>query len=397
MNKIKRKKFIKTVVILLLILYTIILRVQLFRYINPDLHNYVVPWFDYINKNGGLLALGNYAALTRLSYAYSPPYLYLMSAALPLTRFLTPIEIIKIISVCFDYISAFYVYKMIEMKHPIGFFKWIGFFGVLFAPTVFINSAYWGQCDGIYTAFLIMSIYYIFTRKYSTALILFTVAFIFKVQAMILAPVFILLTFNRTIKWRLLFLAPLSYFAGLIPAFIVGYPILGTFTTYLDQTDSYHALSMNAPTLYAFVSNRFYDMLSPLGGLFGLVCCGLLIWVVLRSKTELTNEKLILFIITIFTVMPYILPKMHERYFYPASIAAIMLPFYWPKFRMVPIVLQCTSLLSYMIFLRGYEILPLAIPALINGILVIVLLYSLIRSFPPNEPSQPEDHLLDPG
>ncbi|MBC1270570.1 hypothetical protein GNF07_26340, partial [Trichormus variabilis FSR] len=47
-------------------------------------------------------------------------------------------------------------------------------------------------------------------------------------------------------------------------------------------------------------------------------------------------------------LMPYILPKMHQRYFYPADICSIILAFYLPQYRWVAIAVQLSSLFSYL-------------------------------------------------
>ena len=59
--------------------------------------------------------------------------------------------------------------------------------------------------------------------------------------------------------------------------------------------------------------------------------------------------------------MPYILPKMHDRYFFPADVLSIVFAFYWPRYWYVPIVMGTTSLLAYAKFLLGgVEIVPLS-------------------------------------
>ncbi len=379
-NNSKRHRIVRNLVIFVLLASAIILRVIQFKYINADIHNYFVPWFEYLINNGGIFGIKD------LVYAYSPPYLYLLTIAIPLTHFFTPIEVIKIVSVCFDFVSAFYIYKIIELKHPLGALKWIGFFCICFAPTVFINSAYWAQCDGIYSSFLMMSIYYIFRKKITHAMIFFATAVVFKVQALILTPLIVILFFRRMISWRSLLIMPVTYLFWLLPAFMTGFPIFGTLTMSIDQSTSYHQLTMHAPNLYVFISNRYYDVFVPLGWLLGLGSCCILTLKVIRSKVELTNERILLFIVMITTIIPFVLPKMHERYFYPAALIAIALPFYLPKFRLVPFVLQATSLLSYTVFLQGREILPLSIPSIINGVLVIVLIHFFTQSFHPNRP-----------
>jgi Gpi18-like mannosyltransferase len=46
--------------------------------------------------------------------------------------------------------------------------------------------------------------------------------------------------------------------------------------------------------------------------------------------------------------MPYLLPKMHERYFYPTDILSIIFAFYFPEYRWVAISVQLASFFSYL-------------------------------------------------
>ena len=159
-------------------------------------------------------------------------------------------------------------------------------FVVCFAPTVIINSAYWGQFEGIYTSFFVTSIYFLLTRKPSLSLFFFATAVAFKIQALLFAPIFIVLLFRRKIRWQLFLLVPAIYFIWMLPAYFFGYPLAGTFSTYLGGTNALHSLTMNAPNIYAAFSNQYYDMLMPLGLILGALVGGSLIWVAIRNKID---------------------------------------------------------------------------------------------------------------
>jgi len=58
---------------------------------------------------------------------------------------------------------------------------------------VIINGAAWGQCDAIYTAFCLGSLYFILADRPAWACILFGLALSFKLQAVFFAPVLLLL------------------------------------------------------------------------------------------------------------------------------------------------------------------------------------------------------------
>lgn len=47
----------------------------------------------------------------------------------------------------------------------------ITFAVVIMLPTVILNSAYWGQCDSIYTTFIILTLLYLYKGKYHGAFV----------------------------------------------------------------------------------------------------------------------------------------------------------------------------------------------------------------------------------
>jgi Gpi18-like mannosyltransferase len=71
-----------------------------------------------------------------------------------------PTTIIKIPSIAFDYIGAFYVYRLVKLKYGSWLPPYLAAFAFLMAPSVILNGAAWGQCDTIFTAFLLASIFY---------------------------------------------------------------------------------------------------------------------------------------------------------------------------------------------------------------------------------------------
>lgn len=374
-NRLKR--IFSVLIILILISLAVIIRVFLFPFSNHDMTDAVLPWYDYLIKGGGLQAINGLhdKANGFPPYIYSPPYLYLLSLAIPLTKWITPLEIIKLVSVVFDFLSAWSVFLLVKLRHPSGWKKWAAFFVVCFAPTVVINSAYWGQFDGIYTAFLAVSLYFVCKKKYSPSLAFFATALAFKIQALLFAPLFIVLLFQRKIAWWKFGIVPLIFFVWMIPAYLAGYPLLAPFTTYLGGATQFQSLTMNTPNLYTFLPNQFYGLIVPLGTFAAVLVTIALLWIAIRREKEFPIERIILFTLMISVVLPFILPKMHERYFYPAALFAIVFCFFQPRIRTLPLALQVTSLLSYTPFLIKDEMVPLTIAAFINGLIAVVLLY----------------------
>ena len=73
---------------------------------------------------------------------------------------------------------------------------------------------------------------------------------------------------------------------------------------------------------------------------------------------------------------PFLLPKMHDRYFYPADVFSLVLAFFVPEAWFVPVAYQVISLTAYTPFLIGassWDIIPFAI--LINTLTIGYLLW----------------------
>lgn len=313
-------------------------------------------------------------------FSYSPPYLYLLLLASPLTRFFSLDMVIKVVSVLFDYLSAFFVLRIIELHDPAGWKKWLGFFCVLFAPTVLINSAYWGQFDGIFSAFLIMAFYNFFRGNTSASVGLFFSAVLVKFQAVLLAPVYFVLFLKKQIEWRWLLLCPPIYLLWILPASLFRYPLDGVISTLFQESKNFDAVELNAPNVFALFPHASFQTFSFIGLVFAALVCGLLIWSAIRIPGPLKSDQILLFAVLVSLSLPFVLPKMHERYFFTAALISILLPFYYPRLRLVPLALQVTSLLTYTSFLRGYELVPLAIPAVINLIILIYLVLFFFQS-----------------
>ncbi len=329
-----------------LIAAAVILRWFLFPKINSDLGYFLIPWYTYISEHGGFFALRN------PFYNYSPPYLYFLVAATTLHGVLPAITAIKLISVCFDFLCSWLLFKLLRIKYPAGVIPYAGFLIVLFTPTVFINSALWGQCDVIYSSFLLACIYFCIKQKYPLALVCFATAFAFKAQSIFLSPLILIFILKRVFSLRYLLLLPVTFLAWMLPSLLVGYPISSILGTYLNQASYYHELSMNAPNIYALIPNAYYDIVVPIGAGIAFVVCLIFVWIAASNRVQ-PDPNHIFFLSLFFTfLMPFILPKMHDRYFYTAALLAVGYAFYQPKFRIVPFALQASSVISYLYFLR---------------------------------------------
>jgi Gpi18-like mannosyltransferase len=307
-----------------------------------DYKYFLDPWYDFIASHGGFSAL-------KYGFAdYTPSYLYWLLIASTLLSGLPKILAIKLFAMTVDFICAFLTYKIVKLKYPVGRMANWAFLAVILSPTVIYNSSLWGQCDVIYTTGLIACIYFLSIHKQIPALISFGVALSFKLQAMFLAPLLLILLIKKRISWFYLPIITLVYIGAMLPAWIAGRPIKELLLVYFEQSNKYKELAKNVPNLYQWIPNDYYNIVVPIGLLLTVTAILLLAYLVDRSKLEITQDRLIyLATISVF-FMPYLLPKMHERYFYPTDILSIIFAFYFPQYRWVAISVQLASFVSYL-------------------------------------------------
>ncbi len=198
--------------------------------VSGDYRMFVGPWYDELAANGGFAAVGTDIA------NYNPPYLYLLAGAtyLPLPKILA----IKLISVVFDVMLAAFA-ALIVRRHFPGPLIWLSCFAaVLFAPTVVVNSAAWGQCDSVYAAFCLGSLYFLLRQKPWWACVFFGIALSFKLQAIFFLPVLIIVLIVNRRRVLALLAVPATFLMLLIPAALAGRDWASLLTIYPNQVDS---------------------------------------------------------------------------------------------------------------------------------------------------------------
>src|SRR6266853_1428184 len=91
-------------------------------------------------------------------------------------------------------------------------------FTILFAPTVFINSSFWGQVDMIYTTFLLGAFYFLVQEKENRAFVMVGLAFSMKMQALFLVPFLFFLFLRGRVRLRSFFWIPAIFCLSILPA-----------------------------------------------------------------------------------------------------------------------------------------------------------------------------------
>ena len=145
---------------------------------SADYQMFLKPWIVFMRNNGYLSAFKHQFS------DYSPLYLYYLCAIAYFK--LNPLIWIKLLSVAFDFITAFYIRRIVLLKFPDKpRIADVSYFLALFIPTILSNSALWGQCDSIYSCFLLLTVFYLSSGKKVKALIFYGIAFSLKLQSIL--------------------------------------------------------------------------------------------------------------------------------------------------------------------------------------------------------------------
>ena len=376
------------------ILLAVALRFSLFDFRSVDM-GFITRWYRFIASHGGFGAHG-------VAFSdYTPPYLYLLT----LTTYvpLPSLYSIKLISVFFDFVLATFAALIIGVKYEGRTVRAFAFFAVLFTPTVFVNSGMWGQSDSIYASLLLGAVFFSVKQRPVVSVAFLAVALAFKLQAVFLLPFFLVLTLRRRIPLWSFVLLPAVYLLAVLPSWIAGRPLLDLLTIYLDQAGAFPRLTLNAPNAYQWVpvtpnKPAITGLLGNFGVVLAMSAAYLLCFVGYRGKVEFGAETIVRLALASALLMPFLLPYMHDRYFYVADVLSVVYAFYFPRRFFVPLIVVTASLFGYTTHLfRTESVIGLPYVAVFLGIAVAVVVADLVRDLYPALQRRQQDDATESG
>lgn len=353
---------------------SLMIRFALLGFVSGDMRGDMIPWAEFIESHGGFSALG-----TGFSN-YPPLYLYLLFLAtcLPLPK----LYAIKAVYLVFDYVAAWYVAGIVRERFGPGLRPWAALLTVLYLPTVVMNSALWGQCDAMYAAGLMACVAYLLRREHWKAFVAFAFAFSFKPQAVFLTPLLVALALERRFSPWLFYIVPGLYILLAIPAWLVGRSLMDLVFLYADQKIlPFPSLTLGATNLYQWLSDEHFDLFFRLGLGLAAVCALALVWMLRRRfGAGLSDARLVQASLVSLVLMPYVLPAMHERYFFAADVLAVAYVFWFPRYWPVAVLVQVASFFTYLPYLFDKEPIPRPLLAVVMGVALVLAIRNLFRS-----------------
>jgi len=338
--------------------------------VTGDMRHYLVPWLDTI------LIRGQLGAFAEPFSNYTPPYLYLLAMVSPLAGLLGKVSLIKALSVGATLLLVLAVRHLLKVSgcsRNVEMAIWVALL-----PSVAVNAAGFGQCDATWSAACVMAVASAISRKPLAMLLWFGVAISFKAQAIFLAPFIAQRLLSERTSPALWPVPGLVYVAAMLPAALAGWPMSDLLTIYLRQAEWNPQFISNAANLWAAVQYA-----APTVGLawlwLGIAAAGAasILFVIAFRRVEGTPRNLVALALLSAMLLPFLLPKMHERFFFLADALALAFlalrrdPLGWAVFLLVEIA-SAAALVGVL-----YR---LPLPPVLGGVMMLAAILILARS-----------------
>lgn len=385
-------KGIDLIFCLCLFVFAFMVRWKLMPIESADFYGFLEEWMQRIRDNDGFWSLSMEIS------NYTSPYMYIMTLLSYIST--NDLYALKLVSVFFDYMAAIAVFLIVmEMSGSVRK-SILGMAAILLSPTVIIDSAYWCQCDIIYTCFLLYSFYFFLRNQSEKAMLFYAVSFAFKLQSLFLLPFYIIMWLKKkTIQLRHMLWIPVIYFISVIPAWVAGRSLRELFSIYLNQTDTYPWGTLEYPNIYALLGEAMPDMrhaaeVSGAGMYTTIMLLGCIAYYIYNKNVMLTQELLVTLALFMVAVTVYGLPHMHDRYGFLIDLFAII--YGVCRVRKLPITLgfQLVSILTFMPYLIAVHIVPIQYVAILQFVLIACVGWDLYRQVQENILSEYKNPIL---
>ena len=348
------------------------LRAALFDYETPDYQDFLRVWVGFFRDHGGFRALkyeiGN----------YNIPYLYFL--ALFSYSEIRDLYLIKLLSVFFDVVLAYGSMQLLGKCTESVPKRLFCFFAVLFWPTVVLNGALWGQCDSTYTALAVLGIYLALDDRPMLSMISITLSFGFKLQAVFVMPIYAVLWMIGKFNWKHFLIFPLTYVLLVLPAVLMGRPFVDTLMLYFNQTGSIGSgLNYNSPSVFAIIRDADPGVASGIAIFAAMIYMFALLFIAVLRYDRLSNRSVLALAVLLALGIPFILPHMHDRYFFPADALTLVMGCCAFEFFPAALLTEFASLLGYHAYLKMRYLLPMSYGAwalVISMVMAVLFWYA---------------------
>ena len=344
------------------------LRISLFYYQSGDYGSFLREWLEEMR---GL-------SLTEAMRAdigdYNMPYLYILFA-ISRTKG-NELYLIKLVSCVFDAIAALFVMKIVKHFRGGVMARVVSYLLTLALPTVWLNGAMWGQCDVMFAAFCLGMVWAVLKGRSNLATVFWALAFALKLQAIFALPLLIIALFTRRIKAKsLVWIVPV-FFATLLPAMLCGRGFIDCVKIYFEQADQYPSMHLNIPSIWVLLGHVEFSNFNAAAIFLAGAAMVTLLLMCYHWRKGVDDKSLVTLFFIGALIIPFLLPRMHDRYYFLADIAALAVFLIDFKKWYVPLVTVFASYNAYRYFIMGGQLL---VPHKYLAIALLIMLTVVLK------------------
>ncbi|MCI2068695.1 MAG: hypothetical protein LKJ88_03880 [Bacilli bacterium] len=397
-------KHILLIIAILVTLIALAIRYAFVLYPTNDVAGIVFSWMKNIQKVG-------FTKFWTVDNDYLPFYMFMIDllCLLPngqeitlngFTFYQNWMYYLKTIFFITDILSAFGFYLIVKRLTQDKTKAVLAYCLFLALPVELTNSAVWGNCDSFYFCAFVYIIYFTLKKKDGLVYYLLGVAFALKMQAVFIFPFIVYLILNRKLKlWPIVFFF-VGWLASYLPSWCFGAPFSQPFMAIQTQVGRFSDLTLGCANMWHLMNFSSGAMSTIRKGatLFGLLFIGLCLALVYLRKISLTETNLVLISVFLIGIVPFFLPYMHERYFYPLEALVVVFALLQGKRYWMIAAMQVSGGISYYHYLSGKYFISsmgedsVSIASAINLVVLGVILYDLYHL--EKGPSPKEESLL---
>ncbi|MBQ9303931.1 hypothetical protein [Butyrivibrio sp.] len=306
----------------------------------------LIPWYEEIKSTGGFWGLDHEVGDYNMFYQF----ILAILTYIPLK----PIYAIKLSSCVFDYLLAGAVSAIVfELTNKNKVNAYISLFIVLFSPLVWINSAWWAQCDAMYVSLCLWAIYFYIKEKYLACFVIYGFSFAFKLQGIFILPLFLFLYVYHKRYTILNYLAiPIMMMISAIPCVIAGRgkkSIIRVMTFYIFEAGIWKKMYLNYPSFWCLLrgenSEEFFEILKSPAIAFTVIILAVFMTYWFNKKIEVNAKNIVFMAFLLSYTCVLFLPAMHERYGFLFEILGIAIAFINKK-TIIPLIAMNAMILA---------------------------------------------------
>ena len=352
-----------------IVVLAIALRLKLRAFVSGDVTGYFAPWYDHL-KTQGLAGFGVNFSENNFPYLF---FLYL-GTLVPVTK----VFAIKLAPMVFDFVAAFALFRIVATITRDRTRAALVALVFLFLPTVFLNSSLWGQSDVIYVSFILFALDAVLNDRIKSAWALFGIALAFKLQAVFFLPVLAYVWLKKRGAWYAPSFAALAFLLLSLPPVLFGRGLKDTLGVHVRAYGTFPQLTMSAPNPYYWVPADLFRLIDGPAIVLAIATVALLL-LFCTLRVALTAINLVVVSTMFLLIAPFLLPQMHDRYFYGFEVLCLVLAALDYRKTWLVFVSQFVAFFSYASFLFETNLIPWPVLSTVMMVLVAYFFFLIAQ------------------